>query len=146
MKSLWILGIALMLLSCKNKTIESDLTNTDIQQENASQEEYSYGNQPMDPRGQNYFCLTGRPGLSAEYMQIALNETDTGIEGMWYFNSEMEEPVRQVIHTQSYDMDKNVLTGTYSYPGENSVVSFVLKGKRFTSTSDVMVDHYELEE
>ena len=146
MKSLWILGIAILLLACKNTTTEQDKPVVDAQEEVANQEEYSYGNQPMDPRGQNYICQAGRPGLSVELLQIAWNETDTGVVGMWYFNSKMDEPVRQVIHNQVYDLDNEVLTGTYSYPGAKEVMEFKLTKKKLISTYDGSSDEYILED
>lgn len=152
MKYLGIFALTLSLVACKAKSSQETATDKLVEEvstqgeENKSLDEYSYGNQPMKIRGAQYICQTGRPGLSVEYLQIALNETGTGIEGMWYFNSRMEEPVRQIIHEQVYDLEKEILTGKYSYPEAKEVMTFVLKGKRFTSKSDDMTDHYDLEE
>lgn len=146
MKALVILGLILVTTSCKQSAEEQIVAETnkleDVAEDQAS---FIYGNQPMEPRGQNYICQTGRPGLSVELMQIAWNDTDTGVEGMWYFNSSMDKPVRQVIHKQTLDLDKNILSGTFSYPGAPEMYEFKLTPKKFTSSYDGMVDVYELE-
>jgi hypothetical protein len=143
-----ILSLALFTFACGGNTSKEEKTDTDSSTTTKTPEEPEGEVKATEPRGTIYRSDGFRNGIVSEWIQVAYDDTQDEIAGIWYWNTSDETKVQlKVIKATFSQGEISGVSGKLKFPSDDEEIGFGMIEDRFNlSYSDERFQEFEHED